>query len=271
LDSTFNAALACYNGIQTAFAAAPANAQSSVLYGGLLITCDSPDDDRHTVNINPSDLALITYYFTDNCNAQAQWVLNILGTSDVTLTGDNFPANPGSIVINFLGFGRTMNINNSIWGSILAPSNYINQPSGVIIGKIIAGNVPRVKQVNIVHCPTPQNITMRIPSGTTSPAGSIIYLYSVSNVRVGDTASGPGFNDSPVLDVNEGDSSFTIGGTTTGLTANDFVFVTFADPTASRKSVPNPSASSQKESTTSAASSLVPAAFVMFLAMFLFV
>jgi len=269
LDSIFNSALNCYNEFQTKLGSATPNAQSSVKYGGLLITCDSPDDDRHTVSVNPADLALITYYWTSNCNAQAQWVLNIVGTGDVTLTGDNFPANPGAVVINFLGSGRKLTINNSVWGSILAPANTVYQQQGVVIGKVIAGNIPLIKQVNIVHCPTPQNITMKIPSGKQSPAGSTIYLYSVNDVRVGDFATGPGFSDSEVTDVNFEDNSFTISGTTSGVTANDVIQITWGDANASRKLPAAAVPSSQQESDISAASITGPA-FALLLALFLF-
>jgi len=200
--------------------------------------------------------------------------MNIVGTGDVVLTGDNFPANPGAILINFVGAQRKLTINNSVWGSILAPSNSVYQASGVVIGKVIASDIPLIHQVNIVHCPTPQNITMKIPSGKASPAGNIIYLYSVNDIRVGDSATGPGFTNSNVTDVDFGNGKFTIEGTTSGVSANDIIQFQWSDNLASRKlPVQNAASSSpsHESSNVSAGSINAPAAFFMtVLALFLF-
>lgn len=76
------------------------------------------------------------------------------------MTGDVFPANPGAVVYNFLGSGRTITLTTSFSGNILAPHNIIYQQQGVVIGKVIAGDIPLIHQVNIVHCPKPAPITL---------------------------------------------------------------------------------------------------------------
>jgi hypothetical protein len=249
---------------------ATANAQASVLYGGLLIKCNNANDVRHTVNINPSDLALITYYWTDNCNIQAQWVLNIGGNGDVTLTGDNFPANPGAVVINFLGAGRTLTIQNSVFGSILAPNNYVYQSSGVIIGKIVAGDIKRVHQVNIVHCPTPEEIILKVPTSRQSPAGNIIYLYSVASVRVGDNVQLNG-QDSTVTAVNEDNGSIEVSPSHAGIGASSVLNFVVSDPTASRKLAEKEVAvaTSTEDSEDSNSASTLSASLALFFALFL--
>jgi len=234
LSPAFSAAFGCYKQFQAALAAATPNAVSSVQYGGLKIQCDSPTAERYTVRVNPDDLLQITYYWTENCNIQAQWVLNIVGTGNVNISGDNFPANPGAIVINFLGSGRRLNIANSIFGSILAPENEIYQESGVIIGKIVAGNIARVKQVNIVHCPTVEEIKLKVPAARQSPRGNIVYLYSSDSIRVDDIVNLPGNPDAVVTEVDFENNKFTIDGTHDGVPADFIIEVTVSDPRASR-------------------------------------
>jgi len=212
-------------------------------------------------------LAQITYYWTENCNVQAQWVLNIVGTGDVTLTGDNFPANPGAVVINFPGTGRTLTILNSIFGSILAPDNSVYQTSGVVIGKVVAGNIPRIHQVNIVHCPTPDQITLNIPSGMQSPAGNIVYLYSVDSVRVGDSIENlPGAPGAIVTEVDFENNSFTVDTAHSGVGASFILNVEISDSRASRFLAPSaPSASgTSEEMPESSASIVTPALAALF-------
>jgi fibro-slime domain-containing protein/choice-of-anchor A domain-containing protein len=260
LASTFSNAHTCYRQFSADLAAATPNAVADVKYGGLHIVCADATALRHTVNINPSDLATTTYYWTENCNVQAQWVLNIVGTGDVVLTGDNFPGNPGAIVINFPGTGRRLTINNSIFGSILAPDNEIYQAQGVVWGKVVAGNIALIKQVNIVHCPTPDQIKLKVPSGLQSPAGVIIYLYSVDSIRVGDTIENlPGAPGAVVTDVNFDDNTVTVDQPHDGITASFILNVDVADSRASRFIPPKVSATmtSTSEEVESAASSLI--------------
>jgi choice-of-anchor A domain-containing protein len=241
LDSAFTAAKRCYAGFQSELAEARDNVQVAVQFGGLLLTCDSSEDNRHVASVTPQQLADITYYVIQNCNFQAQWVLNIRGFGDVTVQGDNFPGNPGAVIYNFLGTGRTLNIANSFWGSILAPFNNVYQLNGVVIGKVVAGNIPRIHQVNIVHCPTPGNITLQLPTGVASPAGNIIYLYSIGNARVGDTVvNAPGAPNSLITEVDEEANTITLEDSHGPINDDFLLNVKVADPTASRKMVKAP-------------------------------
>jgi len=76
----------------------------------------------------------------------------------MTITGGSFPASAPSVVWNFIGSGRTLNIQNTqVDGSVLAPNGNVNQPSGVVLGKVIANNVVASLQVNKAQCFTPHN------------------------------------------------------------------------------------------------------------------
>jgi fibro-slime domain-containing protein/choice-of-anchor A domain-containing protein len=270
LASTFDNAHSCYRQFSNDLASAPANTVYDIKYGGIHITCNSITDLRYTVNINPADFAHSTYYWTENCNLQAEWVLNIIGTGDVTITGDNFPANPGAVVYNFIGSGRTLNILNSIWGSILAPDNSVHATSGVIIGKVVAGDIPRIAQVNLIHCPTPQNITLNVPSGKSSPAGNIIYLYSVDSVRVDDTITNlPGAPNAVVTDVDFADNKITVDTPHSGVSATFVLSVQVSDPRASRLIPPAvPTTGATQNSHTSAASATVASFLAVVFAIF---
>jgi choice-of-anchor A domain-containing protein len=262
LDNIFNSARACYRAFSNDLASQTPNAVADVKYNGLHIVCSSNEDLRHVVTINPTDLLSTTYYWTENCNLQAQWVLNLLGSGDVVFTGDSFPANPGAVLIKFPGKNRRLTINNSVSGSILAPDNEIYQDNGVIIGKIVAGNVARVKQVNIVHCPTPDQIKLKVPSGMISPAGNIIFFYSVDSIRVGDTIENlPGAPGAVVTDVNFDENTATVDQPHDGISDVNFIFtVDVSDSRASRFIPPKatPSASATEETPESAAALITP-------------
>jgi len=274
LDSIFNSAHSCYRAFSNDLASQTPNAVSDVKYNGLHIVCASNEDLRHVVNINPSDLISTTYFWTENCNLQAEWVLNLGGTGDVTFTGDSFPANPGAVLINFPGKNRRLTINNSVAGSILAPDNEIYQANGVIIGKIVAGNVARVKQVNIVHCPTPDQIKLQVPTGKTSPPGSVIYLYSVDSIRVGDTIEN--LNGSPtVTDVNFDDNYIGLDSPHSGINDVNFILtVDVSDSRASRFIPPKvspssgPSGTEEAESSAAVITPVIAAFFALVLAFF---
>jgi len=94
-------------------------------------------------------MATYTYTSVDNCNVQANWAINIGGTGDVFIRGDSFPGVPGAVVYNVIGSGRTISVDETaVNGAILAPLNTLNQTGGVILGKVVAGNIVNALQVN---------------------------------------------------------------------------------------------------------------------------
>jgi len=156
----------------------------------LFLKCDDVTADVYFVTLTAADFNSFTYTSVDNCNFQAFWIINIAGSDDVTISGDSFPAICGGVVYNVLGSGRTINVDDtSVCGHILAPSNTLNQVGGVIVGKVVAGNIQFALQINKQNtCPNPGNVTL--PTATSTPANSgqtYLHVQTNGNLRDGDT------------------------------------------------------------------------------------
>jgi len=155
LDSIFSSAQTCYNGLQSQLSSVPDNVVSSVEYSVLNLQCLSNSASRYSVTVSPSLLNEAQVFELDNCNPNAQWVMNIDTNDDVDFHGNNFPSDfPQNVIYNILGSGRTINIETSVQGNILAPQNDINQSTGTIYGKVVCSNA-NIVQVNKPNCPNP--------------------------------------------------------------------------------------------------------------------
>jgi len=142
LASQFDDVRTCYAGYQASLANHIDNVQKVIQWSGLTITCDNAAARDYYVTIHPSEFNQFTYITTSNCNSGARWTVNVDGTSDVTLSGVALPGQPGSVVYNIQGSGRTINVNNiQVQGSILSPFNTLYQKGGNIIGKVIVGDI----------------------------------------------------------------------------------------------------------------------------------
>lgn len=104
--ASLDAAKTFYTRLQDKLAAAPTNAQSRVQWGGVFIKCNSVVDDFYYINIDAADLAASTWWNLENCNFQAHYVLNIVGTSDVLLQGGDFPTITERVIFNIVGSNR---------------------------------------------------------------------------------------------------------------------------------------------------------------------
>jgi len=115
------------------------NTVHNVQWSGLYITCNSAIASTYFLTLTPSEMTSYTWTSLSNCNAGARWIINIVGTTDVTFSGGSFPANAEQVIYNIQGSGRTINVGaTQVEGSIVAPFNNVNQPNGVILGKVIA-------------------------------------------------------------------------------------------------------------------------------------
>jgi choice-of-anchor A domain-containing protein len=187
LDTYFNAAHSCYNSYQNNLAGVPTNVQVATNWSALVLTCNDDTDDSYSVTITAEDFAESTYWVVNNCNFQATWVINIVGTEDITFHGDNFPGVSGGVVYNVLGSGRTINVQTTVEGSILAPNNDLYQTGGFISGKVVVGNVQFALQINKPDCPNPSSVTINDNTQINSPSGSnTIYLSAGTGIRTGD-------------------------------------------------------------------------------------
>jgi len=155
LNSYFAAALQCYNGYQATMAANSDNVNTTLQWSGLYINCDSVMATNYYMTLTGSQISSYTWVSTSNCNADANWIVNVVGNDDVSFSGGSFPYDSNQVIWNIQGSGRTINVGwTQVQGSILAPNNNINQPSGVIVGSVVANNINSL-QINKVPCFTP--------------------------------------------------------------------------------------------------------------------
>jgi len=168
LDSDFDAAQACYATFSDALANQADNVEVQVQYDALILTCDDNTASAYSVSVTSSDFASSTYYVVSNCNLQSTFVINVVGTDDVTFAGDNFPGISGGVIYNIVGTGRTINVQTEVNGNLLAPFNILDQTGGVIEGKVVVGTVEFSLQINKPDCPNPPPITVSGIAGDNS-------------------------------------------------------------------------------------------------------
>jgi hypothetical protein len=132
-----------------------------------------------------------TYTVTSNCNFQASWVINVRGTEDVAFRGDSFPAVPGGVVYNVIGSGRVISVTDTMLaGHLLAPDNTLNQTGGVIVGKVVAGDIIFSLQINKQNnCPNPGTVIVPSTTNTPTDSGEDVVSLESNNLRQGDVVT----------------------------------------------------------------------------------
>jgi choice-of-anchor A domain-containing protein len=168
LNTWFTNAKACYEGISSSFATQPANVDVSTQFtNGLLLSCHDATATQYVANVDSAALNGITWYFLDGCNFHSEWVINVVGTGNVVITGGSFPAVAGGVVYNVVGSGRYIEVKSTgLAGHLLAPDNDLNQTSSVIVGKVVVRNYLFANQVN-KPCPSNLNTPVTVPSVVT--------------------------------------------------------------------------------------------------------
>jgi len=151
LDGAFDTALTFYKYMQTLFANLPANTKSHVENQGLYIECSDTKATQYVVNVDASTINSITWYTTYGCNLDAVWIINVNG-GDVTFSGDYLPTIAEKTVWNIVGKGRTVTVVTEVRGNMLAPENTLKQTGGVIVGKVVFGNIAFSLQINLPKC-----------------------------------------------------------------------------------------------------------------------
>jgi choice-of-anchor A domain-containing protein len=191
LDAFFDSALSCYRTFQSTELAYNDNAVQSSSFSGMFVTCNDATENTYYIKLTASDLAAVTYFSTSNCNFQANWVINIIGTDDVTFTGGSFPAPAGAVLYNVIGSGRTIYVHDTdLNGHLLAPDNFLNQTNGVIHGKVVVGNVLFSLQINKEDiCQTPGNVTLTTVSTGPCTTCTSVTTPGDGGLVPGDTAS----------------------------------------------------------------------------------
>jgi choice-of-anchor A domain-containing protein len=155
LDAAFANSQACYTQESNLLATLGDNVDQLIVYGALTLTCQSWNQKVYYVTVDASTISSINDWQTSGCSIEAEWIVNVVGTGDVTFNGNNFPSH--GVVYNIVG-ARTINVQTSVAGSILAPAATLNQTGGTIYGKVVVGSVASVLQINIPDCPDLPNV-----------------------------------------------------------------------------------------------------------------
>jgi len=243
LDSYFDAALSCYQTYQDTLASYNDNVAKDTQFSALQLTCSDSTLDTYYVTLTSSDLTSSTYTTVSNCNFQASWVINIAGTDDITLTGGSFPAIPGGVVYNVLGSGRTITVTGTqVNGHLLAPNNILYQTGGVIVGKVVAGDITFALQINKQNtCPQPVIVT--IPNTAANSSSGQTTFFTANCFRKGDVVNYANGESAVVVDANSNSVSWNHN---VDASAGDLFTVQVSSTDGSRvqTSTPAPSSSS---------------------------
>jgi len=189
LKENFDSAYTCYKGYSDAFANAQANANATIQYGGLLLTCFDNNQRQYVANVDVDLFNSITYYTLNNCNFQAQWVLNIIGTGTVNVTGGSFPSVPGSVVYNVIG-ARTIIVDSTgVQGAILGVDADLWQTNSVIVGKVVVKNFLYASQTNRFDCLKPGSVVITSFVTSDAEAGSTTINVGGNQFIAGDTVT----------------------------------------------------------------------------------
>jgi len=158
LSSEFSGLQQCYANYQATFSAQTDNVAHLVQWSGLSITCNSPTASTYYMTLTPAELTQYTYISgVTGCNSAAQWIITISGTSDVTFTGASLPFAAGSTTVNVVGSGRTIFVHDTtLNANLFAPYNFLQQTSGLIVGRVVVGNILGSWQMNKAQCFVPQ-------------------------------------------------------------------------------------------------------------------
>jgi len=245
IDSIFDAAKTCYTGYQSTLKAQADNVKATIADSGLFLTCDSASADAYSVTLAGSVFTSFTYTVTVGCNFQSRWTINVVGSDNVDISGASFPAIPGGTVYNVecTAAGQTVSIHDTqLFGHLLAPNCIVDQPSGVIVGKVVAGDIRRSLQINsMTTCPTPQTVTITLVASQNTVKGSlIVYVKGAdSTVRVGDQTSA-----GKVVGVT-GDMIVLDTPLTQDYSAGQVVGTMFVDSTDGRQVIANPTSATE--------------------------
>jgi len=137
-------------------ASKPDNVQKLIQWSGLTLTCNDASATTNVVTLHPSDMSQYTYVTLNNCNSNARWIVNIDSTSNVVMNGVAIPAGDGAVIYNVIGSGRTISIGwIQVVGSIIAPYNTLTQTGGIVIGKVVVGDITQSSNFDREACFSP--------------------------------------------------------------------------------------------------------------------
>jgi len=156
----------------------------------LTIICNDVNAADYYVTLYGADFSSFTYTVVGNCNFQARWFINIRGTDNIDISGDSFPGVPGGVVYNVIGCDRVVTVHDTaLAGALLAPCSTLDQPSGVILGKVVAGDIVSSLQINRENT-CPDDIEVQVPVVVASIQGNELAQFSTNFLVNGDNVDG---------------------------------------------------------------------------------
>jgi len=196
LDSIFDAAKGCYDGYAANLASINDNVQHTIVDSAMTVTCSDSSATAYALTLTSAEMTQFTYYVTVGCNYQAYWTINIAsGADNVVFSGDSFPAVPGAVVYNVQGC-RTIQVRDTaLNGHLLSTCSTLNQTGGVILGKVVVGDVLFSLQINKEDtCQTITEVTIPVQADPEVPLSDVPEGFSLcftNDILVGDTLDLP--------------------------------------------------------------------------------
>jgi len=165
----------------------PTNAKASIVYtDGLSIVCDNLNDTLYHFTVDAATFNAMNWFTTTNCRFAAAWIMDIVGSGDITIKGSAFPGIVERMVYNSPQ-SRTITGSTGVTGNILAPTSSYGQTFGVTYGKVIVGNVTVANQNNKPNCINFASVTITNVNLKEIKSGDeFVYVANLDNYIVGD-------------------------------------------------------------------------------------
>jgi choice-of-anchor A domain-containing protein len=165
-SAELNSSQSYYEQMSTFLAGLTPNTNVEIANSQLTINCTGYSTaTQYVTTITDTQLNSVTVVrLATDCNQNAQYIINVLGSNNIYFTGDFFMTSSatfpfanftyiddvaGRTVLNIVGSGRTF-YTSSMYANVLAPQNNINS-TGTIFGQVIADEIELV-QVDIPTC-----------------------------------------------------------------------------------------------------------------------
>jgi len=232
LDAAFDSVKNYYSALSSVLAAQAQTVTTSTLYQALQITCTSSAAVQY-VSISTSDLSALVGYNLINCDASAQFVINVVGSGDVVLAGNNFPS--GRVIFN-IASSTKITTQSFVYGSIIAVNAALYQSAGTISGQVIVASAPTVVQANLPLCNSTSTSTSTsdvVPStstsaeqGTSTSGDSNASTSGDDNSSATSTSSAPSDSSTTTSEIPQTSStSGSVAPATNGTRPIDCVFL----------------------------------------------
>jgi len=154
LDSAFDAVKSCYDSVVSDFSSRTPNTEVQIVPytgGQLQITCDDNTENVYVTNLPDTLLNQASAYSLVNCNSNAEFIIVVTGTGNVTFHGSPFPSVPNgaTYVIDCSEVQRGVALTVGVNGGIIAPDcSHLQETGGAVWGKVVSADITYMVQFN---------------------------------------------------------------------------------------------------------------------------